>query len=76
LFIDLYKTKLYVARKEYPTATVLAQEVTGKAKAVGSLYSIKSLEEITQPLFKDSYSKTDDAEELLLKVNSFGPSPI
>lgn len=65
LFIDLQRTKFYVAGKEYPTAVVLAQEVVGKAKAVGSLYSFKSLQEITSPLFKSPYGKSDDAEELL-----------
>jgi tetratricopeptide (TPR) repeat protein len=69
LFIDLYRTKLYVAEKEYPTATVLAQEVVGKARAVGSLYSVKSLQEIAIPLFRSSYGKSDDAEELLQMIN-------
>ncbi len=69
LFIDLQKTKLYVARKEYPIATVLAQEVVGKARAVGSLYSFKSLQEITTPLFGSSYGKSDETEELLQMIN-------
>lgn len=69
LFIDIEKVRLYVARKEYPTATVLAQEAVSKAKAVGSLYSITRLQWFTEPLFKGSYRKADDAEELLQMIN-------
>lgn len=69
LFIDLYRTKLYIAQKEYPTATVLGQEVVGKARAVGSLYSIRSLQDFTAPLFESSYGKSDDALELLNAVH-------
>jgi tetratricopeptide (TPR) repeat protein len=65
LFIDLQRVKLHVQKKEYPVATVLAYECVGKAKAVASLYSIKSLEEITSSLFESSYGRSDDAVELL-----------
>src|SRR5207245_7827282 len=68
LFIDLQKTRLCIVRKEYLTATVLAQEVVSKAKAVESLYSFKSLQEITTPLFESTYGKSDDVKELLLTI--------
>ncbi|HEU5382215.1 MAG TPA: hypothetical protein VFV38_42925 [Ktedonobacteraceae bacterium] len=69
LFIDLQRVKWYTQQKEYPTASALAREAVNKAKAVGSLYSVKSLQEITTPLFESNYSKTDDAEELLMIIN-------
>jgi tetratricopeptide (TPR) repeat protein/DNA-binding XRE family transcriptional regulator len=65
LFTDLERVRLYVAMKEYPAATVLAQETVGKAKAVGSAYSIDRLQRFTTPLFVSSYGNSDDAEELL-----------
>lgn len=64
LFIDLYRTKWHVAAKEYPTATVLAQDVLNKARAVGSLYTVEKIQQITTPLFQSSYGKSDDADEL------------
>jgi transcriptional regulator with XRE-family HTH domain len=69
LFTDIERVRLYVARKEYPAAAILAQEAVGKAKAVGSLYSVKRLQRFTNPLFESSYGKSDDAEELLIMMN-------
>lgn len=69
LFIDLQRVKLYTMEKEYPTAAALAREAANKARGVGSLYSVKSLQEITTPLFESSYGKSEDAEELLSIIN-------
>lgn len=69
LFIDLYRTKWHVAAKEYPTAVVLAQDVVTKAKAVGSLYTVDKIQQVTAPLFQSSYGKSEDAEELLQMIN-------
>jgi transcriptional regulator with XRE-family HTH domain len=69
LFIDLQRVKLYTQAREYATATALAREAVGKARAVGSLYSVKSLQEITAPLFQSNYGKSDEAEELLQLIH-------
>lgn len=69
LFIDLQRVKLYAQEKEYTTAAALAREAAVKAKAVGSLYSFKSLEEVTVPLFQSTYSRSEDALELRQIIN-------
>ncbi|HEU5379460.1 MAG TPA: helix-turn-helix transcriptional regulator [Ktedonobacteraceae bacterium] len=68
LFIDLQRVKWYTQQKEYPTASALARESVNKARGIGSLYSVKSLQEITKPLFGSHYGKSDDAEELQLMM--------
>lgn len=69
LFIDLQRVKWYAEQKQYPMAVTLAREAANKARAISSLYSMKSLQDIAAPLFESAYGASGEAEELRMLIN-------